>query len=115
QKQFLDKLELTRTARINFYGTKLVNDFGHIQRYFENMEKLPKAKVEKLNPEFFHQWDILHAITLAFDNQKVEIPCCQFFEVMKDDLQVIESDLTPDISYFVAQTLRLAQITLVPI
>lgn len=114
QKEFLDELEKTRTARISFYGTKLITDFRTIQKYFDNVEKLPNEQLHKLDPAFFARNNFAHVITINVGNENVEIPNIQFFNVMKQDLQIIESDLPPEISYFAGKTIELAQFCFIP-
>jgi hypothetical protein len=114
QKLFLDELEKTRTARISFYGTKLITDFRTVQKYFSNVEKLPNDELKKLNPLFFAKLGLAHVVTLDIGNEKVEIPNIQYFNVMKRDLQIIESDLPPEVSYFAGVTIELAQLCFIP-
>ncbi|CUR51625.1 exported protein of unknown function [Nitrosotalea devaniterrae] len=114
QKIFLNELEKTRTARISFYGSKLITDFQTIQKYFVNVEKLPVAELQKMNPTFFAKFGFSHVITLNVNNENVEIPNIQFFNVMKQDLQVIESDLPPEVSYFAGTIIELAQLCFIP-
>ena len=114
QKIFLNELEKTRTARISFYGTKLITDFKTIQKYFGNVEKLPYTELQKLNPSFFAKFGVAHVMTLDVNNENVEIPNMNYFNVMNHDLQVIESDLPPEVSYFAGATIELCRLSFIP-
>lgn len=115
QKRFLDELEKTRNSRVNFYGTKLITDFKTVQKYFSNIENLSTEEFEKLDATLYNKNRSAHVITIHVDTQEIEIPNFLFFDVMKKDLQIIESDLPPEVSYFVGQTIEILEICFVPI
>ncbi|QLH04771.1 hypothetical protein C5F49_05170 [Nitrosopumilus oxyclinae] len=114
QKIFLGNLEKTRNNRINFYATKLVVDLEKIKNYFEVLENLPKKEFEKLNVPFYEKFKMTHVITLNLDGQQKEVPNFLYFNVMKKDLQIIESDLPPEISYFVGGNIEMSEMCLIP-
>lgn len=115
QEQFLGELERIRNARLGFYCTKLVTDFGVILNAFKFLEGLPETELLKLDNAYFDKFKIAHVVKVQVENRSADIPHLQYFIVMREDLRIVEPDLPPDISYLAGKTIELAQFSLVPI